>query len=174
MVASAGVANSSRERDDTVTQAPRRIILDIAAVLAVIAAIGWVDYVTGPEVAFSLFYLLPVAAAAWWSARTTAWVAVPAAIVAWFAADLALSAVAHMPVMFLNAATRTVILAGTVIAIGSVKDARRRERSEALEALQASESRFRNLVESTSDLVWEIDEKGRYTYLSPQAARLLG
>ncbi|WP_052754450.1 PAS domain S-box protein [Calothrix sp. 336/3] len=42
------------------------------------------------------------------------------------------------------------------------------------QALRKSEERFRNLVESTSDLVWEIDEYGNYTYVSPQSLEMLG
>jgi two-component system cell cycle sensor histidine kinase/response regulator CckA len=37
-----------------------------------------------------------------------------------------------------------------------------------------SEERFRQLVETTSDLIWETDAAGRYTYLSPKVRELLG
>jgi PAS domain S-box-containing protein len=40
--------------------------------------------------------------------------------------------------------------------------------------LQASEERFRNLVETTSDWVWEVDENAIYTYASPQVFDILG
>ena len=40
--------------------------------------------------------------------------------------------------------------------------------------LRNSELRFRNLVESTSDWVWEVDANGVYTYASPQILKLLG
>ncbi len=43
-----------------------------------------------------------------------------------------------------------------------------------LEALRESEARFRDLVEATSDMVWEIDTEGVYTYVSPRARDLLG
>ena len=36
------------------------------------------------------------------------------------------------------------------------------------------EERFRDLVETTSDWVWETDEKGVYTYVSPRVADILG
>lgn len=38
---------------------------EAALVILVIGVIGWFDYVTGPEIAFSIFYLLPIALAAW-------------------------------------------------------------------------------------------------------------
>ncbi|HEY9668763.1 MAG TPA: PAS domain S-box protein, partial [Coleofasciculaceae cyanobacterium] len=42
------------------------------------------------------------------------------------------------------------------------------------QALRQSEERFRNLVETTSDWVWEIDENAVYTYASPKVFDLLG
>ena len=48
------------------------------------------------------------------------------------------------------------------------------ERQRAEEALHKSEERFRNLVETTSDWVWEIDENGFYTYVSPKVSDVLG
>ncbi len=41
-------------------------------------------------------------------------------------------------------------------------------------ALQRSEQRFRDLVESTSDWIWEVDVAGVYTYASPRVETLLG
>ncbi|MEN7972901.1 MAG: PAS domain S-box protein [Verrucomicrobiota bacterium] len=48
------------------------------------------------------------------------------------------------------------------------------ERIEAEAALKESEERFRNLVETTSDWIWEVDTQGNYTYASPQIGDLLG
>ncbi len=41
-------------------------------------------------------------------------------------------------------------------------------------ALKNSEQRFRDLVESTSDWIWEVDTQGRYTYASPKVEDILG
>ncbi len=41
-------------------------------------------------------------------------------------------------------------------------------------ALQRSEQRFRDLVESTSDWIWEVDTAGVYTYASSRVEALLG
>ena len=41
-------------------------------------------------------------------------------------------------------------------------------------ALQESEQRFRNLVETTSDWIWEVNAEGVYTYVSPQIQSVLG
>src|SRR6185295_12005003 len=41
-------------------------------------------------------------------------------------------------------------------------------------ALQQCEQRFRDLVETTRDWVWEIDEHGAFTYCSPRLFDILG
>ena len=40
--------------------------------------------------------------------------------------------------------------------------------------LKESRDRFQDLVENTPDWVWEIDEKGVYTYVSPKVSDILG
>jgi PAS domain S-box-containing protein len=48
------------------------------------------------------------------------------------------------------------------------------ERAKTQMALAVSEERFRSLVENTRDLIWELDEQGLYTYISPSVRQLLG
>lgn len=48
------------------------------------------------------------------------------------------------------------------------------EREQAVAALAVSEERFKNLVESSQDWVWEVDAQGVYTYASPRCRELLG
>ncbi|MEN6375197.1 MAG: PAS domain S-box protein [Smithella sp.] len=48
----------------------------------------------------------------------------------------------------------------------------KRKRMEKL--LRASEERFRSLVETTSDWIWEMDAEGAYTYSSPKVKDILG
>ena len=44
----------------------------------------------------------------------------------------------------------------------------------ATQTLKDSEDRFRGLVETTSDWIWEVDKNGTYTYASPRVKELLG
>jgi diguanylate cyclase (GGDEF)-like protein/PAS domain S-box-containing protein len=45
------------------------------------------------------------------------------------------------------------------------------ERHAAERALRKSEAMYRNLVETSNDLIWSVDAAGRWTYLSPGAVR---
>ncbi len=53
-------------------------------------------------------------------------------------------------------------------------DKKVRELAKEREALRESEGRFRALIESTSDLIWEVDRDGTYTYCSPKIRDILG
>jgi PAS domain S-box-containing protein len=48
------------------------------------------------------------------------------------------------------------------------------EQKRAENALRESEGKYRALIESTSDFIWEMDAQGRYTYCSPQMEILWG
>jgi diguanylate cyclase (GGDEF)-like protein len=67
---------------------PKSKILLFAAMLAVIFIVGIIDYVTGSELAFSIFYLFPVGIVAWyvgWEAGVI--VSVTSGII-WYVADV--------------------------------------------------------------------------------------
>jgi len=55
---------------------------------------------------------------------------------------------------------------------GSDRDISERIRVE--QSLRESEARFRSLVETTTDWIWEVDADARYTYCSPKVLELLG
>lgn len=57
----------------------------------------------------------------------------------------------------------TYSLSNTIVEAAMTKD-----------ALRKSEERFRSLVETTSDWVWEVDKNGVSTYASPKVRDLLG
>ena len=49
-----------------------------------------------------------------------------------------------------------------------------RKRTRAEQALHSSETRYRDLVESSHDWVWEVDSEGVYTVAGPQCRNILG
>ena len=62
---------------------------------------------------------------------------------------------------------------GNIIGFRGIgRDVTERERAE--QRLKESEERFRSLVESTSDWIWETDGNGIYTYASPKVKEFLG
>ncbi len=60
-----------------------------------------------------------------------------------------------------------------ILVLSFIADISERKR-RADDALRESEARFRSLVETTSDWVWEVDRNGVYTYASPKVRDLLG
>jgi two-component system cell cycle sensor histidine kinase/response regulator CckA len=109
-----------------------RVTAESAGAGVVIAGIGWFDYATGPEIAFSLFYLIPVVAAAWWMSAFTAWFSVAVATAAWLIADILFYPSTHLPISEWNAFTRLMVFGGAVAAIRKVRALRERERLESL------------------------------------------
>jgi len=50
----------------------------------------------------------------------------------------------------------------------------RSSEEQAYEALRQTEQHYRNLVESSTDLVWKVDRQGRWTFLNAASAELYG
>jgi PAS domain S-box-containing protein len=48
------------------------------------------------------------------------------------------------------------------------------ERTRALEALRLSQEMFRDLIETTSDWIWEVDAEARITYCNPRVTEIIG
>jgi PAS domain S-box-containing protein len=59
-----------------------------------------------------------------------------------------------------------------VALLGIIKDITEHQLAD--ELLMESKLKYQNLVESINDWVWEVNEKGKYTYVSPKIKDLLG
>jgi diguanylate cyclase (GGDEF)-like protein len=108
------------------TRAGRPVLVALASVAAVVL-IGWFDWITGPDLGLSLFYLIPIVVAAWYGSISAA---VPVAFVAatsWLLADLNWNA-GHQAtsITLWNAFTRLVIYVSEGILIALVKKDRER------------------------------------------------
>jgi K+-sensing histidine kinase KdpD len=54
---------------------------------ALLVLLGWLDYVTGYEFGFFIFYFIPVSIAAWWGGRGPGLLMGCLSAIAWFVAD---------------------------------------------------------------------------------------
>jgi diguanylate cyclase (GGDEF)-like protein len=95
----------------------RRFALLLA--LPLLALIAWIDYITGPEIVLSLFYLLPIVTVSWFGGRAqaTASAALAAAL-----ATVADAPLRHGPYIFAwDAFTRLVLFTALAVLLSRVK-----------------------------------------------------
>ncbi len=59
----------------------------LAAIILLVLVLGWIDYLTGIEIAFSVFYFLPVAGASYFVDRRSGLAIAVASTLTWFIAD---------------------------------------------------------------------------------------
>lgn len=149
-------------RPGSLVSQPRRLALvRLAGLLIAIVALGWLDYQTGPDIGFSLFYLLPIVAAGWFLGRQAAWIAAGTAAASWFVADY-LAAETALAVTLWNTITRLVIYA----AIGGLLAGVR----EQMERLQQANRELEGFSRSVShDLRSPLIRIGHYSEKLEQA-----
>jgi two-component system cell cycle sensor histidine kinase/response regulator CckA len=75
-------------------------------------------------------------------------------------------------ILIIEVSAAGILFRGKPASLAFLRDITERRKTE--EALRASEERFRTLVETTSDMVWEVDRQARYTYVSPKIRDILG
>lgn len=117
-------------------------VIAAAGWLALVAALGWLDYQTGPSYAFDFLYLLAVLAAAWLHGQVVGLVVAVGASVAWFAFDPA--AALSMPV---TAALWNAVSRSFLFCAGAVLVARLRRDRALLIDNDAQRARFLRVIE---------------------------
>ena len=106
----------------------RRVLL-YACSAVLLAAISWIDYVTGYEFGFFIFYFVPVAVAAWYGSRTAGVSFAVAAGVCWYLSDrLSLHPYSHALLIYWETFMRMVSFLTIALTLSHIRrDLRRRE-----------------------------------------------
>jgi len=108
-------------------------------------AVGALDYVTGVEVSFSIFYLVPIGLATWFAgARKGVWMACLGALMGGAMEYLGMARYSHFIILYWNAAVRLGVFLIVVFLLSSVRSwgyelARRVEERTALLAMEIEE-----------------------------------
>lgn len=93
-----------------------RVLRGLAGGLVVVAFIGFVDYITGPEFGFAFFYFIPIIPVAWQYGRRPGLIVAVAAAVMWFLADApARSSQSFAPVAWNGTSRLAIFLAGAYL-----------------------------------------------------------
>ncbi len=104
-------------------------ILVSAAILLLVGVLGSADYLTGTEIAFSVFYLLPVGVAAWFVNRKMGIVTSVASTFAWYLADTLprTQPYSNAAIPTWNASTRLIVFLSVTVMLAALRDALQRE-----------------------------------------------
>ncbi len=123
---------------------PTRIGPFIAACtwLALVAAIGWLDYETEPSYDIDLLYLLAVLPAAWLHGRIVGLVVAVGASAAWFVSDQAVEVSVPVTAVLWNDLSRTVLFCASAVLVARLRD----DRSLLLEN-DSRRARFLRIIE---------------------------
>lgn len=101
----------------------RKFLLAISCLLAAVL-VGVIRFLTGPEFALSLFYVLPIALATWYAGRWVGIMVSLASAVSWLIADLSmLSAFSSTLIPYLNETFRLIVFLIITLILTKLKKA---------------------------------------------------
>jgi len=164
----------------------------MVAGLLMIVGLGILDYVTGPEITFGIFYVVPIALAAWVAGKRGGIFLSVFAGAAWLIADVMPGHYSHPAIAYWNAVARLGFFLAISVLLSSLRakkeglEAAVSEKTASLraevaehkhtaEALRESEQRLRLTIESARDYaVFRLDSEGRVVGWNAGAERLLG
>lgn len=108
----------------------RRESEKVAAGLLAIAAIAALDYLTGSELSFSIFYLIPISGITWYTHRRLGLVMCVLGAATWLAVDVAVgNTYSHPAIGFWNAGVRLGFFVIITLLLATVRTALERQRS---------------------------------------------
>ena len=133
---------------------PARISRAAATTLAValVAVIGWFDYVTG-NLSLALFYLVPVTLATWYSGRVSGWFIGLVSAVAWLVGDLAPSHPYGHPLMPYWNAVMPALIYGVIVQLLSALQRTQAELEERVERRTVSLAEVHHRVKNNLQII---------------------
>ncbi len=155
----------------TLARKPKSFLVTISALS--VLALGVIDYLTGPQLAFSIFYLLPIALLTWLGGRTYGYGLSLFSAAVWLAADLAGEQnYAHLVIPYWNAFAHLGMFTLVTYLLSYLKayqelESTHREELRVKEAVRRSEERYRGLVENMNEGYFVLDPDGKFMYCSP-------
>ncbi len=106
---------------------PKRFLTVVGCLLVLL--IGRVDWITGPEISFSIFYLFPVGLVAWWGGRRSGAFLSLVSAIAWLVADLTSGRVySHHVILYWNSVVRLSMFAVVALLAARLRQALDHER----------------------------------------------
>jgi signal transduction histidine kinase len=143
-----GVPVNMRFATLLMARSKRTTVVVLPLCLLLVAALGWVDYVTGAEIAFAIFYMLPTALAAWYAGGLWGCAIALAGTAAWYGAERAWPEFYSSPIIpYWNAMMRLLMFLATAGMVAALR--------------RAQQGLERKVEERTNGLVREISERQR-------------
>ena len=157
----------------------------VVAGFALVSILGFIDYVSGSEVSFALFYFLPLFITAWLAGRWIGIIMAVAAGLACFIVDQRGSLTFSNPwIPYFNLVTRTGVFLVVALLVSTMKElaetleerveqrtnelrAEITERKRAQAAQTESDERFRMFMDNNPAVTFLKDAAGRYVYVNP-------
>jgi diguanylate cyclase (GGDEF)-like protein len=99
------------------------VTLIVAIAIAALALVGFLDFLTGYEVSFAVFYLVPVTVAAWYANRNWGIIFALGSSLTWYAAEIAAGyPYSHFLIPIWNAGVRFVFFLMIGLLLSSLRD----------------------------------------------------
>ena len=127
----------------------QRRLLQLTSLLLLLL-FGWLDYVTGYEFGFFIFYFIPVSIAAWWGGRNPGVIMGCLCAAAWFLADrLTNHTYRHAYLVYWETFMRLASFVTTALTLSKIR--------ETVDAKQQLQSELRRAQEETAALKRRLD-----------------
>ena len=107
-----------------------------------VVAVGVVDFLTGSEIAFSLFYLIPIVLVTWFSGRNLGFPISGTSAIAWFVADALSGQTYSQPaILYWNATVRLGFFVIVTLLLPALKELEREKENARIDYLTGAANR---------------------------------